>query len=301
MLLSGYYMIGTARAQSSSFDLEGHRGARGLFPENTLPAFMHALELGVTTLEMDVVITSDEQVVVSHDPWMSGTFCSLPSGEPVPEATEQDFRIFGMTYAEVVRFDCGLRGNPRFPQQQRVAAVKPLLRDVIEAAETYTNSHHRIPVQYNIETKSLPSGDGLLNPTPEVFTRLLYKVLVETGVKKRTIMQSFDLRTLRFARSLDPTLRLSLLVEEKETDMAANLARLGFTPAVYSPDYHLVDHLMLSEAHGRGMQVIPWTVNTLAEMQRLKAMGVDGLITDYPDVGRALLTANPQTAPNKAP
>ncbi|ARA94867.1 glycerophosphodiester phosphodiesterase [Rhodothermaceae bacterium RA] len=272
------------------FDLQGHRGARGLLPENTMPAFRRALELGVTTLEMDVVISKDGQVVVSHEPWFSGTICTQPDGTPVPVEDERRFNLYALPYAEIARYDCGSRRHPRFPRQQPVPAVKPLLKDVIAMAEAYVAETGRPPVHYNIETKSTPEGDGLYHPEPERFTRLLYDVLVETGIKDRSIIQSFDVRTLQVVRRLDPALRLALLVgREADAGVDGNLERLGFTPALYSPDYRLVDAALVEAVHARGMQLIPWTVNDLDEMRRLKALGVDGLITDYPDVGVQLL------------
>ena len=269
---------------TDGFDLQGHRGARGLLPENTIPGFLRALDLGVTTLEMDVVITADSQVVVSHEPWFSSVICSLPSGEPVPKETEQTYRIFEMDYEEVAQFDCGRRGHPLFPEQEPMPAQKPLLRDVIEAAEAYAAEHDLPPVRYNIETKSRPAWDGVFHPDPETFTRLLYDVLEEADVRGRTTVQSFDPRTLQVARRLDPSLRLALLVEREQGEsLNERLDVLGFTPAIYSPDYRLVNEDLIEAAHTRGMLVIPWTVNAPEEMRRLKQLGVDGLITDYPD------------------
>ena len=117
-----------------------------------------------------------------------------------------------MTYAEVAQYDCGSRGNPRFPRQEKMATIKPRLVDVIEAAEHYAREQGLRSVQYNIETKAQPEWDGTFTPDPETFTRLLYDVLVETGVKDRTILQSFDVRTLRIGRRLDPSWRLALLI-----------------------------------------------------------------------------------------
>ncbi|HMB89320.1 MAG TPA: glycerophosphodiester phosphodiesterase family protein [Rhodothermales bacterium] len=280
----------TPQRLADAFDVQGHRGARGLLPENTIPAFLKALDLGVTTLELDVVIAKDSTVVVSHEPWMSGTICTQPNGEPVSVTTQEDFLIFEMTYDEVARFDCGSRGNLRFPKQEKMVVSKPRLRDVIEAAEAYLREQNLPPVQYNIETKAQPAWDGQFTPDPETFTRLLYDVLVEAGVKDRTILQSFDVRTLRVGRDLDPSWRLALLVErDGDQRIAANLEALGFLPDIYSPDYRLVDAALIREAHDRGILVIPWTVNTLDAMQRLKALGVDGIITDFPDIGVQLL------------
>jgi glycerophosphoryl diester phosphodiesterase len=277
-------------ARAIPFDVQGHRGARGLLPENTIPAFLRALELGVTTLELDTAIAGDSTVVVSHEPWMSATICSLPSGDPVPEDAEQQHRLFAMSYAEVARFDCGRRGHPDFPEQQPMAVHKPRLRDVIAAAEGYAATHGLPSPRYNIETKSRPEWDGVFTPDPATFTRLLYDVLVETGVKDRAMLQSFDVRTLQVARDLDPDWSLVLLIaRDHDQGLAANLDALGFVPAVYSPDHRLVDAALVEAVHARGMRLIPWTVNALPEMQRLKALGVDGIITDYPDRGVTLL------------
>ena len=281
---------GSSMQLPETFDLQGHRGARGLAPENAIPAFRRALELGVTTLEMDAVISQDQQVVVSHEPWFSGHICSLPSGAPVPLEEERSYRIYALPYSEIRQFDCGLRGNPRFPMQEKMEAHKPLLKDVIAFAEQYALDHDLPPVYYNIETKSSPAGDNTLHPDPETFTSLLLDVIEAGNVLPRTTVQSFDPRTLRIAHSRHPDMSLALLVGDHDTmDMAGHVANLGFVPTIYSPAYRLVDAELVETAHARGMRVIPWTVNTLPEMQALVKLGVDGLITDYPDLGRQLV------------
>lgn len=268
------------------FDLQGHRGARGLLPENSWPAFERALELGVTTLELDVVVSGDGRLVVSHDPWFSALFCSLPSGEPIPAGREREYRLYAMAYEEIVRYDCGRRGHPLFPQQQPVPAAKPLLREVLRRSEAAVHRLGRRPVWYNIETKARPEWDGVFTPSPEAFTRLLHDELEALGVKQRTTLQSFDPRTLCVARALDPRWELSLLAEwREEAQLEADLEGLGFLPEIYSPDYRLVDEALVGAVHAHGMRLVPWTVNDEATMLRLHALGVDGLITDYPDVG----------------
>lgn len=271
------------------FDLQGHRGARGLMPENTIPAFRRALELGVTTLELDVVISADSQVVVSHEPWMSSTICTQPDGMPVPAERDTLYNLFAMSYAEIMQFDCGSRGHPDFPEQEPVAAPKPLLRAVLQMAEAYVEEHDRPPLFYNIETKSRPGWDGTYHPEPERFTELLYAVLEDEGVTDRATIQSFDPRTLRVARKLNPALSLALLVGHTGGTLEENVETLGFTPTIYSPDYRLVDRDLVDTAHVRGMELIPWTVNTRPDMERLQRLGVDGLITDYPDRARFLI------------
>lgn len=276
-----------------TFDLQGHRGARGLLPENTIPAFERALDLGVTTLEMDVVITKDNQVVVSHEPWFSGHICSLPSGDPIPVEQEKNYKIYELTYEQVKAYDCGLRGNPRFPEQEKMAIHKPLLIDVITFAEQYKRAPGQAPILYNIETKSQPANDGIFHPDPETFTKLLLAVLENNNVLDRATIQSFDPRTLRVAHAEHPDVSLALLVgNHDEMDFAGHVANLGFTPQIYSPNYKLVDKSLITQAHARNMQVIPWTVNTLAEMHDLIALNVDGIITDYPNIGRQIFIEN---------
>src|SRR6267378_2929220 len=126
-----------AQVSVPRFDIQGHRGARGLKPENTIPAFLTALDTGVTTLEMDVIVTRDKQVVVSHEPWMSAAICSDRAGKPINEKEEKKYNLYRMTYEEVKQFDCGSRGNVKFPEQEKMYAAKPLLSDVMVAVENH--------------------------------------------------------------------------------------------------------------------------------------------------------------------
>ena len=280
------------------FDLQGHRGARGLAPENTIPAFRRALDLGVTTLEMDVVISADGQVVVSHEPWMAHEICSRPSGAPIQEGEARKQNLYRMPYAEIEQYDCGRRQHPDFPRQETQPAVKPLLRDIIAMAEGYVAEHDRPPVFYNIEIKSRPDWDGTFHPEPEAFARRVLGVVREGDVAARTTIQSFDERALQATRRLrddappEETVRLALLVMHGTADtLPEQLEELGFTPDLYSPSFASVDNTLLRAAHDRGLRVVPWTVNERADMRRLIRLGVDGLITDYPDVAQEVLKA----------
>lgn len=253
-------------------------------PENTIPAFLKALDIGVTTLEMDVVISRDEKVVVSHEPWFSRTICRLPNGNRIPYYQARSHRIYGMSYDEVACYDVGSLRHPRFPDQELVSAPKPLLREVIRTSDQHARESGRTLPQYNIETKSRRSWDGRYHPDPHTFARILVTLLEEEGVIDRSIIQSFDERTLKVARRLNGTVRLSLLVTRRQAPrIDANLKRLGFTPDIYSPDQRAVSNTLVERSHASGMHVIPWTVNDAARMHELKEMGCTGLITDYPD------------------
>lgn len=276
-----------AQLYTPKFDLQGHRGARGLKPENTIPSFIEALNQGVTTLEMDVVITKDKQVVVSHEPWMAADICLQPDGTEISPKEEKRFNIYEMTYEEVMRFDCGSKGNARFPDQQKMAVHKPLLRDVIVAAEDHIKSFTQYEVDYNIEIKSHPAGDKRFHPQPGEFSELVYKVISEHLPLERVVIQSFDIRVLQYWHKTWPQVRLALLVENQKSP-EQNLQELGFTPSVYSPYFKLLTPETIQQLKSAGMRVIPWTVNEKADMQRLRTWGVDGLITDYPDRAVAL-------------
>jgi glycerophosphoryl diester phosphodiesterase len=268
------------------FDLQGHRGARGLLPENAVEGFLHALELGVTTLEMDVVISADSQIVVSHEPWFSHEICSRPDGSEI--GPEDTVSLFSLPYDSIRLFDCGKKGHPRFPGQRPQPAHKPLLRDVVKAVRAFCRKNHRPMPWFNIETKCSPEWEqkGLV-PAPEVFVQLLHEEVVALGIRGFACIQSFDVRTLQVLNEIDHGMTCALLVEN-DKPMEFQLSQLGFVPPIYSPLYTLVDEHSVQKAHDLNMRIIPWTVNEIADMQRLKNWGVDGLISDYPDRFSAL-------------
>ncbi|WP_323756848.1 glycerophosphodiester phosphodiesterase family protein [Roseivirga sp.] len=268
-------------------DVQGHRGARGLMPENSIPAFMKALEEGVTTLELDVVITKDKQVVVSHDPYMLSGICSKPNGEPVTKEEEQELNIYQMDYAEVVGYDCGSRGNARFPEQEKTETVKPLLADLISLVEDHLKENNLPKVGYNIEIKSVESEYNVSQPEVDEFSKLVLAIIRERLTNDRFTIQSFDFNVLKHLHKSNPNVRLVALVEN-DKGVNANLEALGFTPEVYSPYYVLLVKKDIDLIHEKGMKVIPWTVNDRKDMERLVVDGVDGVITDYPNLAKGL-------------
>jgi glycerophosphoryl diester phosphodiesterase len=278
-------MISSLPTQSQTvFDLQGHRGCRGLMPENTIPAMIRALQLGVTTLEMDVVISRDSQVVVSHDPYMNADFCLKPDGGSFERYQEREFRLYGMDYSDIARWDVGTKPYAKYPGQVRMAVHKPRLEDLIDSVERYARYAGLPPPRYNIETKCRPSGDGVLHPDPDTFVRLLMRVIIRKRIQSRTTIQSFDIRTLQIMHQKHPDMQSSLLVEAADrSGLEGRLAELGFTPTFFSPAWQLVTPELVKACHDRGMRIIPWTVNEASEMERLRGMGVDGLISDYPD------------------
>jgi glycerophosphoryl diester phosphodiesterase len=275
--------VSSARQDSTAFDKQGHRGSRGLMPENTIPAMIKAIDLGVTTLEMDVVITADKKVLLSHDTHFNPLTTTAPGDQLITKNNQDSFTIYRMTYEQTQGFDVGLKPYPAFPKQQKMAVTKPLLTDVIDSVENYIKRKGLKSVYYNIETKCSPKGDTQLPPAPEEFVSLLMQVVNSKNIAERTIVQSFDFRTLQVLHRTHPGIHLAALVENTGS-LDSNIKALGFVPSVYSPYFRLVDAGLIRKCHEMKMKIIPWTVNDKEKITALKKEGVDGVISDYPDL-----------------
>ena len=285
LLVAGCHTAKLATMNLPAFDKEGHRGARGLMPENTVPAMLKGLDMGVTTLEMDAMITKDRKVILSHDPYFNHDITTRPDGSFIPESEEKKYVIFGMTYDETQQYDVGLKPYPRFPRQERLKATKPLLSEVIANVDAYAKLKGWPLPFYNIETKSKPATDGINHPAPQEYVDLLMAVIKENKIEDRAIIQSFDPRTLQIVHSQYPGIKTALLIEDfDKRPLKEQLQELGFSPTIYSPAYSLVTATLLLDCHRKKMKVVPWTVDDKKEMERLTKMGVDGIITDYPDL-----------------
>jgi glycerophosphoryl diester phosphodiesterase len=269
----------------SNFDKEGHRGCRGLMPENTIPAMLHALGIGVTTLEMDISFTKDKQLILSHEPFFNHEITTKPDGSYIDEKEEKQFNIYKMDYDSVKKYDVGLKPHPRFPNQQKTAVVKPLLKDVFAAVKKDMMTRRRPFPFYNIETKTTPLTDNIFHPAPAEFVEALMAVIKENDMEQYVIIQSFDFRTLQYLHIHYPDMKTAMLIEDYDKrSLEDQLKSLGFTPTIYSPAYQLVNAALIKKCHSQNIKVIPWTVNEKKKIDDLKAMGVDGIISDYPDL-----------------
>ena len=274
---------GDEEGQTLTFDWQGHRGARGELPENSLRAMQRALYNKMKTLEMDVVITADSAVVLSHEPYMSHEICLDTAGQPFAEVQAVQYNIYKMTLAEVQQFDCGSKTHSRFPNQEHFVTRKPTLQSVFAAAEQLALQINRPAPYYNIEIKSRPEWDGLYHPEVPVYVDLVMKIAMEAGLEERIILQSFDPRALRYAHEHYPEITLAYLTDRREPALAAQIENLGFTPAILSCNHQLVDQSMIEFAQRQNMKVIPWTVNDMQRAEELiQKYQVDGLITDFP-------------------
>ena len=245
--------------------VHGHRGARAALPENTIPAFEHAIRVGADVLELDLAVTKDSVLVVSHDPVLDRAICSGPDGTTV---------IREMTLAELRRWDCGARKNPAFPKQKPVPVTSiPTLDEVLDLARLGN-------FEFNIETKSFPEHPEY-TPPPEEFARLLLEAIRRHKLGNRVIVQSFDFRTLQALRRLAPAIRLAALFDRDGRDFQAIAREAG--ASIAAPNHRLVTREKVNSAHEAGVQVVPWTANTQADWDRLIEAGVDGIITDDPE------------------
>lgn len=262
---------------------QGHRGTRGLMPENTIQAMKKALDIGVETLELDVVISKDKQVVVSHDPYMTAEITNKPDGTPVTAAEQKDIKLYQLTYDQIRKYDVGSRQHPQFPEQQNFRAYKPLLTELIDSVEAYVKAKKLPKPSYNIEIKMSPLPDSVYNPGPAEFVQLVMPICQKKLSVSRYNIQSFDARPLQLIHKQYPKVTLAYLTANQKT-VADNLTTLGFTPAIYSPYYKTVTDETVKFCHDKGMKIIPWTVNTKPEIEALVKLGVDGIITDYPNL-----------------
>ena len=258
--LAGWSLVA---ADKKRILVRGHRGARARRPENTIPAFQYAIAQGVDVLELDVAVTKDNVAVISHDPLINATICSGPKlGIP----------IHTLTLAELHEYDCGTKKNPGFPDQEPVPGTRiPTLDEVFDLGRG--NS-----VQFNVETKIFADKPEL-TPEPEPFTKMILDLVNKHELGPRVILQSFDPRTLRVMKRLDPSIRRAALFEKQRDWM--DVAR-EFEATLFSPEQHLVTAQKVAQAHDAGFDVVPWTSDKPADWQRLVDCGVDAIITDDP-------------------
>ncbi len=314
---------------TKTIDIQGHRGARGLLPENTLPAFARALSIGVTTLELDCAITRDGVVVVSHDSTLNPEITrDIVDGNEGSWIKRSDLAIAQFTYEALQRFDVG-RIDPatayatRFAQQQPVDGTHmPRLADVFALVRRAGNE----AVRFNIETKISP-----LHPertvAPDGFARALIDVIQRHQMAHRAVIQSFDWRTLAVVQAEAPEIKTVYLSAQQGfmdnilANQAASPWNAGFhvnqfggsvprmvkasvgntRGAIWSPFWGEITASDVREAQSLGLQVVVWTVNAQADMRAMMALDVDGIISDYPDVLRRVAGEHGYTLPLRTP
>lgn len=269
----------------NTIDYQAHRGGRGLMPENTIAAMLAVMDNEkVTTLEMDLAITKDKQVVVSHDPILNPLITTKPDGSFIKADELTKNIIYQMDYATLAKYDVGLKMHPGFTSQKKLAAAIPTLSSLIDSVEAKSKTIGR-KMNYNIEIKSVEGKDITEHPAPDEFVELVVSTLQKKNILDRTSLQSFDLRPLRVLHEKYPSIKTAYLVFGADCANAEKqIALLGFQPTIYSPEYKYVNQAMIDYCHQKNIQVIPWTVNTKEEINALIQLKVDGIITDYPNL-----------------
>ena len=280
-----YFTLFLLVFQVHSFDWQGHRGARGLYPENTIGGMKEALKYPITTLELDVVISKDNEVIVSHEPWINPEIC-----------LSDKKNIYELTYAEISSIDCGSKIYPKFPKQQKVSESKPRLISLIQETERTLKTLNNREISYSVEIKSSPDQEKKKQqPRYEIFSDTVVKVLVESLPQSRFMIQSFDWRVLKYIHEKYPEIRLVALKEGRfKSEEIKN--ELGFLPFAFSPYFKDLSLNDVNYFKKLGVKVIPWTINKVSNIQKIKDLGVDGIITDYPQL---IALIDQKTCPKK--
>ncbi len=263
-------------------EVQGHRGCRGLMPENTIPAFLKAIDLGVRTLELDLVISEDKKVIVSHEPYFHHHISTGPDGLQITKENEKEHNLYFLSYAAIKTYDVGLKKHPGFPEQMKMATFKPLLSEVVESAEAYAKRKRKRLPNYNIEIKRVKGLDYYYTPPVEQFVDLVLEEVSTLSIGDRVTIQSFDIESLQLVNDKAPQLTTALLIQNRNS-VEENIEALGYTPDVYSCNFKLVDEELIKYCRSESIKVIPWTVNEIADIQRMVFLKVDGIISDYPD------------------
>lgn len=264
-----------------NIDLQAHRGGAGLMPENTVSAMKNAIDLGIKTLEFDLQLSGDGHVVVSHDNYFHPRYSTRPDGTLIMPEDPKEY-LYTMPYDSILKYDVGLRFVDRWPDQVKVAEVKPLATNLIDFTENYAAEKGFKP-GYNIEIKSWPGeGEGTLWPDYVEFCDKCVDLLLSKNLGNRLIVQTFDTRALEYIHENWPNVILSYLTED-ETDIETILSQITFKPEWWSPNHEVVTPENVAYCHKRGIKVVPWTVDDPDEIRRMVSCDVDAIISNYPD------------------
>ena len=264
-------------------DVQAHRGGAGLMPENTIEAMKHALDMGVNTLELDLQISQDGQIVVSHDPYFHSRYAIRPDGSHIRKEDPKEY-IYTMPYSEVAKYDVGSRSSEVWPEKACIKTVKPLASDLIDFVENYVKENGLSPVRYNIEIKSKDAkGEGQNWPTYDRFVSECCKFLHSKHLGDRLVVQSFDVRALNYMHEKYPEFILSYLVDAKAGEFDTFMAKLKFTPQWLSPHFSITDEALVQKCREKGIKIVPWTVDKPEDITRILDLKVDAIISNYPD------------------
>lgn len=269
-------------SRRSYIDLQAHRGGAGLMPENTVSAMKKAMDLHVNTLEFDLQLSGDKQVVVSHDNYFHPRYSMRPDSTLIQKDEPREY-LYTMPYDSIAKYDVGLRFVDRWPEQKKVSEHKPLVSALIDYTEKYAAENGLSAFRYNIEIKSLSGdGEGRLWPDYKEFCDVCIPLLLSKRLGDRLVVQSFDIRSLEYIHRKWPEVKLSYLTED-ETDIIRILSQISFKPEWWSPNFEVITRANVAYCQAQGIKVVPWTVDKPADIQRMVDCQVDAIISNYPD------------------
>ncbi len=268
---------------SGYVDVQAHRGGAGLWPENTLTSMTNAVLMGVNTLELDLQVSKDGQIVVSHDAYFHPRYATRPDGTEVKADDPKEY-LYTMPYDSIAKYDVGKRASVVWPGKEQSPAVKPLASELIDSVETLVSDHKLSPMRYNIEIKCKKGKDEGANwPEYHDFVDKCMELLLSKDLGDRLVVQCFDGRALNYMHEKYPQVKLSYLISKKDTDWDTYMGKLEFTPDWLSPEYTTVDKNMVDKCHKTGIKLVPWTVDDKSEIKRMIDLKVDAIISNYPD------------------
>lgn len=271
--------------QAPSFYNVGHRGARGLAPENTVIGMQAGLHAGANVLEFDLQPTKDGKIMLSHDKSISPDYVLHADGSAVDPAERKKYTFYQMSYADVKKFIVGKKHFAAYPEQKLQATYIPLASEIVAEMEEYARKNNFAPPVYMPEIKSDAKGAGVDQPESRVFAAQVMKAFAPflKQISNRLIIQCYDKEVLRYIHENYPAIQLALLSKTKLPSIDEQIKELGFKPAFYLPEHRLVTKEMVAECKAKDLKIVPWTANEKADMTKLIDLGVNGIITDYPD------------------
>lgn len=261
--------------QEKTVSYFGHRGCRGLYPENTIVGFKKAIALGVDGVEWDVVVNKDKQLVISHDQFFEKEFCLMPDGSEI--SNEKSNNIYQMTQSQIEQFDCGSKVHQRFPEQQKVRETKPLLQTVFDSIDFSKTT-------ILFEIKSDKDLDGTFQPAAAEYVSIILNEVKDFKYKENIIFMSFDARILEELHQKAPNFRLVYLTESPLRSTSNFIADFSFKPYAIGIFYPMISKTNVKTLKKLGIKTFAWTVNDPKINKKLLEKGVDGIITDYPNL-----------------
>jgi glycerophosphoryl diester phosphodiesterase len=266
---------------TKQFTIIGQQGCRGAMPGNTVHACMHALKSGVNTIELDVMMTADGELVVMDHNVLSPLHYYHPF-------VKEDKKVNDITYDELQEYDCGRKFHREYPFRKNISSTIPSLKDVFARIEKYTLWNNSRPARYYLDIKTSPTTDNIYHPKPEEIIVKLTDLIRTLNIGRRCTVISSDVRPLQHMQRLNQHVAIGLKVENEES-VEDNIEALGFLPAIYIPEFHSVSREMIYTVQGKGIKIIPVGANDLLDMNEMFCMGVDGLLTDYPQHAAKLI------------